>query len=186
MAAWPVLCGRQACHCPSQSSLEQYPLTGTRRDTGHPTISLMFWPRSEQSHLQEDKKCATGDRGAWARQGAATQARGWPLPYSAPLSRVAVGLSASSLSTTAGNQCASDQPKSMPMTLVHSFRQLRGEAKAQGRGENMVWGRHSPQITSRTREVGGPIWAQSEWSSWGSQARCLAVSSAPASVSLLA
>lgn len=114
MAAWPVLCGRQACHCPFQSSLEQYQLTGTRRDTGHPTVSLLFWPRSEQSHLQEDKKCAAGDRGAWARQEAATQARGWPLPDSAPLSRVAVGaggLSASSLSTTAGNQCASDQPK---------------------------------------------------------------------------
>lgn len=49
---------------------------GSRRDTGHPTSSLLFWPRSEQSHLQGDKECAPGDREAWARQGAATQGQG--------------------------------------------------------------------------------------------------------------
>lgn len=48
-------------------------LMGTRLDTGHSICN--FLPRLEQRHLQGDKDCVPGDRGAGLRQEAVKQAK---------------------------------------------------------------------------------------------------------------
>lgn len=104
-------------------------MTWTRLDTGHPISSILLWPLIGKSKLQMDKECAPGNRGA-------TQGKEWPMPCLEPLIRVAAGAGVSLSPLFPLHLGAVEQLQSMSLTLVQSFEQLHGEAKAfLGRGK---------------------------------------------------
>lgn len=151
LVARSVLHERQACHHPSQFPLEGCWLMGTRLDTGHPVFNLLPWPRPEQSHLQGDKECAPGDGGAWARQGADTQAKGCPLPCPVPLSRVAAGsLQGPGVSPALPSPpCLGVRGLQSSHNLCHQLwskasGSCTGKQKHREGGQSRVWGRHPP------------------------------------------